>query len=593
MTDAVDPDTAIALRREHPFPPVRLSAFEDPADEKSSHGSQRYSALIGFYGDREPSWYEGVTREFEGLERVLDLGCGPGLSLDALAAHGVAEPIGIDRWQGFRDDAEAAGRRVILHDLTLPMPFLRSGSVEGVFSHFALDYMSPIGVLQTLREARRLLAPGGLMVLYMAGVGLALGDPARTSPYDETAIAQLLTAAGFDDFEIEHPGDRRNTVVRGRGPGPDPSTDGVSGDDTALDYEAGGEIQVAAGIRSVRSAEDEPLVGIEVSDGRRSVGYWPQLPPAAGQEGDAIEDIGICARLVAIGPEEYELQTWTWQGSEAVAVDTLRVQMDPEVVRVRLEPDRGELEHQGLWRPAPPMLELPGDAYTSATDAAPDHEADDEWRARGREVIVERAGDDAELIRDAAASKDHFVIRRPDLGAVDVEALDAEWRAGRVHGVVIELEAAGRPEALPVLVWAGFRGLLIYLEPAGWGDVSALAEIPGGLSSPLILVDPVLRHGAEGEAEVEASVLEDVLAGVAGLHLLLAGPTAERLSDLVERHPTRVLMGEVDPDAEGRAIDEATETLRYLTERTTLGYLRSTSGKSGTELGRSGRLARV
>jgi SAM-dependent methyltransferase len=593
-TDAMDPDTAIALRREHPFPPVRLSAFEDPADEKSSHGSQRYSSLIGFYGDREPSWYEGVTREFEGLERVLDLGCGPGLSLDAMAAHGVAEPIGIDRWQGFRDDADAAGRRVILHDLTLPMPFLRSGSVEGVFSHFALDYMSPIGVLQTLMEARRLLAPGGLLVIYMAGVGLALGDPARTSPYDETAFTQLLTTAGFDDFEIEHPGDRRNTVVRGRGPGPDPSSEGVAGDDTVLEYEAGGEIQVAAGIRSVRSAENEPLVGIEVSDGLRSVGYWPQLATAAAQEGDAIEDIGICARLVAVGPEEYELQTWTWQGSEAVAADTLRVQMDPEVIRVRLEPDRGELEHQGLWRPAPPMLELPGDAYTPAVDASPNHEAEDEWRARGRQVIVERDGDDAEVIRDAAGSKDHFVVRRPDLASVDVEALDAEWRAGRVHGVVIELEAASRAEALPVLVWAGFRGLLIYLEPASWGDVSALArDIPAGLRSPLIVVDPALSHRSEGEAEVEASSLQESLDGVPGLHLALARGTAERLADLVGRNPTRILIGEIDPDAEGSAIDEGTETLRYLTERTTLGFLRSTSGKSGSELGRSGRLARV
>jgi SAM-dependent methyltransferase len=588
----MDPDTAIALRREHAFPPARLSAFEDPADEKSSHGSQRYSALLGFYGDREGSWYDGVTREFAGLERVLDLGCGPGLSLDALAAHGVSEPIGIDRWQGFREDAETAGRRVILHDLTLPMPFLRSGSFEGVFSHFALDYMSPIGVQQTLLEARRLLAPGGLMVLYMAGVGLALGDPARTSPYDEAALTRLLTVAGFDDFEIEHPGDRRNAVVRARGPGPDPGAEELAGDDTVHEYAVDGEIQVAAGIRSVRSAEGEPVVGIEISDGRRSVGYWPQLPATPVQESEAIEGMGVCARLVAVEPGEFELQSWTWQGSAPVAIDTLRVQMEPELIRVRLEPDGGELEHQGAWRPVPPMLELPGDAYTAVGGAAPNHQDDEEWRARGRQVIVERDGDDAESLRAAAESRDHFVVRRPDLDAAGLEELERAWRDQRLHGIVLDLEAITRPAALPVLLWAGFRGLLVYLEPASWEAVGELAaELPHGLDSPLVVVDPVLSRRSEGEAEVEGSALEAILDSNPGLHLALAESTARGADELLSLHPTRVLVGEIDPDAEGRAVDEGTETLRYLTERATLKFLRTTSGKTGNELGRAARVA--
>ena len=594
MTDAMDPDTAIALRREHAFPPARLSAFEDPADEKSSHGSQRYSALIGFYGDREPSWYEGITREFEGLDRVLDLGCGPGLSLDAFAAHGVREAIGIDRWQGFRDDAEAAGRRVILHDLTLPMPFLRSASFEGIFSHFALDYMSPIGAQQTLLEARRLLAPGGLMVLYMAGAGLALGDPARTTPYDETAVTRLLTAAGFEDFEIEHPGDRRNTVVRARGPGADTGTGDAAEDTTVLEYEAGGEIQVAAGIRSARSAEGEPIVGIEVSDGRRSVGYWPQLPADPAEEGEAIESMGVCARLVAVAPGEFELQSWTWQGSEPVAIDTLRVQMEPELIRVRLEPDGGKLEHQGAWRPVPPMLELPGFAYTGIGGATPNRQVDEEWRARGRQVIVERYGDDLESLRAAAESRDHFIVRRPEPGAIDVAALDAEWRDERLHGIALDLEAATRPESLSILIWAGFRGVLVYLEPGSWNDVAALkGELPASLRCPLIIVDPILSGRHEGEVEGEISVLDATLGATPGLHLVLATSTAGRANELIARHPTRILVGEVEADAEGRVIDESTETLRYLTERTTLMFLRSTSGKAGDELGRAARLAGV
>jgi SAM-dependent methyltransferase len=590
----MDPDTAISLRREHAFPPARLSAFEDPADEKSSHGSQRYSALIGFYGDREPSWYEGVTREFAGLERVLDLGCGPGLSLDALAAHGVREPIGVDRWQGFREDAEAAGRQVILHDLTLPMPFLRSGSFEGVFSHFALDYMSPIGVHQTLLEARRLLAPGGLMVLYMAGVGLALGDPARTSPYDETALTRLLTSAGFEDFEIEHPGDKRNSVVRARGPGADPGTEGVAGDDTLLEYEADGEIQIAAGVRSVRSAEGEPLVGIEVSDGRRSVGYWPQLPPTPAREGEAVEDMGVCARLVAVAPGEFELQSWTWQGAQPVAIDTLRVQMEPELIRVRLEPDGGELEHQGAWRPVPPMLELPGDAYTAAGSAAPNHRADEDWRARGRQVIVEREGDEPEMLRSAAESRDHFVVHRPDPDAIDLESLEAARRDQRLHGIVLHLEAATRPESLPLLLWAGFRGLLVYLEPASWDDLIALTpDLPQGLRSPLLVVDPILSGNPEAGAEVETQRLAGLLEETPGLHLVLAASTAQATGELAALHPSRILLGEIEADDEGPVVDEATETLRYLTERTTLVFLRSISGKTGNELGRSAPLAGV
>jgi SAM-dependent methyltransferase len=598
MTGPLDPDTAIALRREHAFPPTRLSAFEDPADEKSSHGSQRYSALIGFYGDREPSWYESVTAELAGLDRVLDLGCGPGLSLDALRAHGVREPIGIDRWQGFRDDAEAAGRNVILHDLTLPMPFFRSASFEGLFSHFALDYMSPIGVQQVLLEARRLLAPGGLMVLYMAGVGLALGDPARTTPYDEAALVRLLGTAGFDDFEIDHPDDRRNAVVRARGPGPDPAAEGVAGDETILEYEADGEIQVAAGIRSVRSADGEPLVGIEVSDGERSVGYWPRLPPAPPPGDDeAIEAMAVCARLVAVTPGEFELQSWTWEGSRAVAIDTLRMQMNPELIRLRLEPEAGALEHQGAWRPEPPMLELTGDAYTTLGRASPNHQPDEDWHARGRQVIVEREGDDAELLPGAAESKDHFVVHRAGSGAsTDVEALERQWRDERLHGIVIRLETALEPQIMPALLWAGFRGALVYLEPDSWTSAAASARhLPDSLGSPLVIVDPILSGRSEPEAEVEVPQAEigSALDAVSGLHLALSRPTAERASELFERHPRRILLGGIDDSPEGGLTDEATETLRYLTELTTLMRLRGTSGKTGSELGRANRLAGV
>lgn len=596
MAEPVNPDTAIALRPIHAFPPVRLSVFEDPADEKSSHGSQRYSGLSEYLEGREPSWYASITREFAGLDRVLDLGAGPGLTLRAFSAHGVREPIGIDRWHGFLQDAEATGGRLILHDLTLPMPFFRSGSCDGIFSHFVLDYISPIGVLQTLREARRLLAPGGLMALHMSAAGLVLGDRVRTTPYDGPAVAELLTSLGFQEVDVDQPDTRRIIIARARGGEPDRSGgDGPAADPAVLEYEAGSEIQVSAGFRSLQTAGDAPSIAVEVDDGERSIGYRPHLRPSSGQNGDKVTvDISICLRLVAVGPNQFELQAWTWLGSQIAAIDRVGVQMRPQLLRVRVE---SALEHRDVWRPEPPMFEEPGDAYAEIEDASPGLEPEDEWRSRGRQVIVERDGDDRDLLRTAAESKDHFVVYRPDPSSHEIGELEEDWRAERLHGIVVELEAVLGTESLPLLLWAASRGVLIYLEPDSWAAVeSALWELPS-TDSPLLVVDPLLSGRAEGQAEVEAQeeMLAAALDELRGLHLVFAASTAGRAGSLCSRYSNRILIGNAGEGWEAigdrRLVDEATENLRYLTELTTLIWFRASSGRSGSELGRYGCLA--
>jgi SAM-dependent methyltransferase len=591
MAQPVDPDTAIALRQVHTFPPARLSAFEDPADEKSSHASQRYSALIKFFAGREPSWYESITRDFAGMHRVLDLGAGPGLALDALRAHGVREPIGIDRWHGFLHDAEAHGRRVILHDLTLPMPFFGSASFEGVFSHFVLDYMSPIGVQQVLREARRILVPGGLLVLHLTTPGLALGDPVRTTPYDAAALTRLLEAAGFEDFETRQPdGDKEVAIVHARGPITHATEDSEEGQ-TYLELEPGREVQVTAGLRPADPLGDLPTVSVEVGDNSRSVGYRPRLDSVRPEDGGKpVVDLSVCVRLVAAGPGEVELQTWTWRGVQIAAMDTVRLRMRPDRLRIQLA---GEPQHRDVWHPAPPMLELPGDPYITIEDASPSHRPDEPWRARGRQVIVERPGDDPGRLRTATAENlDHFLVHRPDAAAPpDIQTLEREWMEERLHGLVLELEDAVRPESLPLLLWAGLRGALIYLEPDSWDAViPAPAELPGSLGPPLLIVDPFLSGRGDPQAEVEVPrEIGSALDVLPSLHLVLAGPTAEAAADLWERYPARVLVGKSADLGHGRLVEEATENLRYLTERTTLMWLRSTSGREERELGRYSR----
>jgi SAM-dependent methyltransferase len=596
MAEPVNPDTAIALRPIHAFPPVRVSVFEDPADEKSSHGSQRYSGLISHFEGREPSWYESITREFADHERVLDLGAGPGLTLRAFSAHGVREPIGIDRWHGFLQDVDATGGRLILHDLTLPMPFLRSGSFDGIFSHFVLDYISPIGVVQTLREARRLLAPGGLIALHMNAAGLVLGDRVRTTPYDGPAVAELLASLGFRDVEVDQPETRRIIIVRARGGEPDRSgAEDRAEEPTVLECETDGEIQVSAGFRP-KQENEAPVIAVEVVDDEGSIDYRPDLPSPPPQVGDeATVDVSICLRVVAVAPNRFELQAWTWQASQIAAIDRIGLQSRPQLLRVRID---GAVEHHDVWRPEPPMFEEPADAYATLEDAGPMLGPEDEWRARGRRVIVEREGDDRDLLLAVADSKDQFVVHRPDPEAPDIDALEEDWRAGQIHGVVLELEAAVRPESEPLLQWADSRGALVYLEPDSWTAVASAAEKLQGLNSPLLFVDPLLSGRAQAQAEVE--VPEPLIATAAldeqpGLHLVLAESTARRAGSLWSQHANRVLMGKTGGGwraiGDGRLADEATENLRYLTELTTLAWFRAVSGRSGDELGRYGRVA--
>jgi hypothetical protein len=234
------------------------------------------------------------------------------------------------------------------------------------------------------------------------------------------------------------------------------------------------------------------------------------------------------------------------------------------------------------------MLELPGDPYITLEASSPGHRPDEPWRARGRQVIVERRGDDPERMRTAAENRDHFLVHRPDATAPpDIPMLEGEWIEERLHGLVLELEDAVRPEVLPLLLWANLRGALVYLEPDSWGAViPAAAGLPESLG-PVLIVDPALSKRGDPQAEVEVPPeVGSSLDALPSLHLVLDGSTAEAAAELWERYPARVLVGKAAGIRHGRLLEEATETLRYLTERTTLIWLRGTSGRTGGELGR-------
>lgn len=556
---------------------MRGSVFDDPGDEKSWRVSQRGAGLTAHFAGREPSWYRRAIEPLKGVDSVLDLGCGLGLTLEALREQGATRVLGVDRWFTFMQRATEA-TPMIAHDLTLPMPFLRSGSFDAVFSHYVLDYMSPIGMRQVLREAHRMLSPGGLLLVYVAGVGLGGSDIARTAPYTPPVLSPLLEEAGFDEINVEARDNGRNSVVKAtRSPRdvvrPPVAVDGIH---VHLD----GDTQLSAAF-----PEGGESLGCELSGDGRAATLSFDLPRSeAGQgTGEAGHTgISVCLRTLALRPRGTELRIWVWRGATSVVSECLRLEFIPAELSVRCS---GEIEHCSVWTPGELSLEPLGDAYARQSDlpvAAGLSEI--ERAAEGRRIVVERPGEArVDIPRLLGDGRNRFLVRRArNLAVADV---DEDWAGGRAHGIVLAADELGGGGAVHELLrWARWRGALIFVDGGDWEGIAATVswrlEPPG----PVVLVDPVLGRDRDS-APLPAEVVE-LAAARRGTFVLLAGPSRDRTAkgDL-ERLRGRLLHG--GPAGADRAGTlEANETLRYLTERTQLLQLRQWRPFSWAEVGR-------
>jgi SAM-dependent methyltransferase len=107
-------------------------------------------------------------------QRVLDLGCGDGALLDALAARGVGDAIGVDLAAGDLARARARGHRVV-RGRAEALP-LADGACDLVLCHLALMLMGDLDAVAA--EVARVLAPGGRLAAVVGGGPTADGDDA-------------------------------------------------------------------------------------------------------------------------------------------------------------------------------------------------------------------------------------------------------------------------------------------------------------------------------------------------------------------------------------------------------------------------------
>jgi SAM-dependent methyltransferase len=165
-------------------------------------------------------------------ERVLDLGCGAGRFVAALAAAG-ADPVGVEVAEAAlgraRRNAPGADLRLLEPDGSIP---LDHGSVDLVWCSEVLEHVADAGHL--LLEARRVLRPSGRLLLTVPFHGRVKAAAIALTRFDQhfdpqgqhlrfftrRSLARTLIDAGFDHLEITTarglPLLRHSLVARGR-----------------------------------------------------------------------------------------------------------------------------------------------------------------------------------------------------------------------------------------------------------------------------------------------------------------------------------------------------------------------------------------
>jgi malonyl-CoA O-methyltransferase len=106
---------------------------------------------------------------------VVELGCGTGRNLALFRQHGARELTGCDLSSGMLEQARQRDPGLILLQLDLAQPLpLESGSADLVLFSLALEHVRDL--TPALREAARLLRPGGMIAVIEIHPFLSLGN---------------------------------------------------------------------------------------------------------------------------------------------------------------------------------------------------------------------------------------------------------------------------------------------------------------------------------------------------------------------------------------------------------------------------------
>lgn len=172
--------------------------FEERFGRKREDVVNRLAGIVDLIADQD------VVRSC-GREdcRVLDIGCGRGEWLEALRAAGFTSTVGVDASEEMIRACQRHDLAAIRSDLRKYLQSLPDASVAVVTAFGIFDRFGTGNALALLKEARRILVPGGLILV--SGGESAAVQAAREcgSPISAEAVAG---AGAFIVFALEFSG---------------------------------------------------------------------------------------------------------------------------------------------------------------------------------------------------------------------------------------------------------------------------------------------------------------------------------------------------------------------------------------------------
>jgi SAM-dependent methyltransferase len=194
-----------ALAREAPTAAVAATA------ERAAEGASYAAFENRFRGSAEETRTKlaSYVDLFRGQAPVVDLGCGRGEFVEMLKEAGVAAR-GVESNAHLVQEDRARGLDVVEGDLGQFLRGQPAGSLGGVFAAQVAEHLPPAVLQELLREAHRVLRPGGLLALETVNPRSVIGflevylrDLTHERALHPDTLSFLAAAAGFTDVRVE------------------------------------------------------------------------------------------------------------------------------------------------------------------------------------------------------------------------------------------------------------------------------------------------------------------------------------------------------------------------------------------------------